>query len=265
MLKEALSYLVGIAQNATAIKVLTLQDGTQLVSGQDGDRLIIEAQNHCRSDAVLTLESMIEWLLQLEESLPIEIAVGAESVEAVVGRAQTPFPDYASMLLRFSPQWIALSGWVREGLSQQQAVRALRGPLANTAGDLVGVFRSIEFSGSDRTTREISQGRDTMGKSIHRESLSDGKELPETLVFNLPIYAMRGAEVVSVPCALDVNYASQRFELLPIGTAASDAVEAAQSAVIGSLLNMLESAKLIARTTVISGAFDSYRRGKADE
>ncbi len=149
-------------------------------------------------------------------------------------------------MLRTSQSFQQLSSWIQFPKTQLEAIRLLRGPLANCAGELVGVFRAVEFNQSDSARREVTgAGRDSMGRSVQREALSQGRDLPEEIVFNLPVFDLPGAQRFKIPCALDVQYEISKFALLPVGDAINDVTVGALNSIaatIQSYFNTLETA-----------------------
>jgi hypothetical protein len=82
----------------------------------------------------------------------------------------------------------------------------------------LGIVRSLAFRSTGESTRTIrGPASDTLGRSAHREALSGGQELPESIAFSVPVLDLVDCPRFEIPVAVDVDYDAERIKLLPAG------------------------------------------------
>ena len=149
----------------------------------------------------------------------------------------TLFPDGADarhvvqLQLAERRAWDALHQLLGSGLSQQEMLELLRGPLkgciyaappavevldgesAPAPVDLVTPFRGLNFSKAQSV--ELQQQRETFGRDVEVQVTGTGA-LPEEILIRTPVY--RQVEfVASVRLALVVRLEEQKFRWCPVG------------------------------------------------
>jgi hypothetical protein len=216
MIKDALEFLTSLGSKAHGFHLMELPNGDRMIGRPDGTFTTAAARIPDRLDTLETLDSFLDWIA---EKPAVEVYVGDDHATAICARASRPTSDQARLTLSLSQAWLNLMGWIQNGRTQSEAVKVLRGPLRGFASDgLLGVFRSIEFRSSGESTRKISgPASDTLGRSAHREALSGGQELPETIAFSVPVFDLVDCPRFTIPVAVDVDYDAERVKLIPAG------------------------------------------------
>lgn len=119
--------------------------------------------------------------------------------------------------------------------------RFLRHTLAEALYDpenLVDIVRAVKFSTGSETASEITQGKNTLGRSVMRE-VTGTIAIPEDVVVTFEPWPASDifpdAKTVSVECSLFTDAADETFELAPkpgqIAAAMSQALDALRSRV----------------------------------
>lgn len=97
-------------------------------------------------------------------------------------------------------------------------VRLLRVGLAGTLapGELLERVRSVRFENGAVTTAENARTRESLGREI-RSKVDASGEIPEEVTLSVPVYRTPGeAERYPCRCAVEVDPAMGRFQLLPL-------------------------------------------------
>jgi hypothetical protein len=227
MISEALKFLTDLGAKAGGFHAIQLPDGRRLVGRPDGTFNEYAARIPDKADTLETLDSFLAWI---DGRPAVEVYVGAETVEAIVARSSYATADAATLILSPSAAWLSLCDWINHGRPQSAVVKSLRGPLRGCSSDgLLGVFRSIEFRSEAGSTRKITgPASDTLGRSAHREALSGGQELPDTIAFSVPVFDLVDCPRFEIPVAVDVDYDAERIRLLPAGDCIAQTLIAAR-------------------------------------
>jgi hypothetical protein len=227
MISEALKFLTDLGAKAGGFQAIELPNGDKMIARPDGTFTTASARIPDRMDTLETLDSFLEWIA---DKPAVEVYVGDDHATAICARTSKPTADRARLTLSHSQPWLNLLAWISNGRTQSEAVKLLRGPLRGFASDgLLGVFRSIEFRTSGESTRKISgPSSDTLGRSAHREALSGGQELPETIAFSVPVFDLVDCPRFTIPVAVDVDYDAERIRLVPHGDCIAQTLIAAR-------------------------------------
>ena len=96
-----------------------------------------------------------------------------------------------------------------------------------TKGDqLITACRSLRFSEGTKGHSAVSQGRQSLGRELESEVISELGTIPETLEFVLPIYSDPMLQTLQrILCDLEVNPADQTFLLTPLADEISSAFD----------------------------------------
>lgn len=228
MIAEALQYLNDLSKKATGFHSAITPDGATHLLLPDGSIRVIERQLLEISDEHKTLSSLIDWIKSRAND--VEVFVSDNQIDVVCGRYDESQPERAHLRLSSSQAYLVLSAFFRPNhlIAQRDLIRALRGPLAGMYNPaLLAMFRSVEFRSSGSKNSELNRGGDTLGRSINREARIGGDdELPDSIVFTLPLYGIQDAPSVTIEAAIEVNFEAEKFEMLPIGESVTRAFEA---------------------------------------
>lgn len=234
----ALKFVSELTTKAGSIQLQNLPNRKTLVY-VNGETTILEPIAPKIDDELADLESLKTWVAKYAPEDPandVEIFVGAESIEAFVKRAE-PEPKRAALSLNKHPAYLALIAWIDTPHSQKSAVRKLRGVLSGTCpGVVLTALRSIEFKTTGSTSATVYKQSDTLGKSISREAKFGDAELPDEIVFRLPVFDYHGAEEITIPCAVEIDYDAAAVGLLPLGNSIANAVDLSRRALRSILI-----------------------------
>lgn len=151
--------------------------------------------------------------------------------------------------LQESAAVLALRRWINEPCNLKQVVRILRTDLAGTfTADYLSVFRRLDFARRNDGTRSVSHKGESLGKSIEVAAQSSGGEIPELLVFNVPLWRNCNAKTAKLTFALEVDAST---ELLAINVVA-DCWSIAYMEAIGILVGELQEAMPEALVVAVS-------------
>jgi hypothetical protein len=251
MISEALHYFYQLSKQASGFHSISTPNGDTIVALPDGTTKTIEQPLLAITDELATLSSMIDWI-KLRD-LGVEVFVSENCIDAVCGRYEKSIPERARLKLDRSQAYLILGAFFKPNclIAQRDLIRALRGPLAGMYNPaLLAMFRSVEFRSSASKNSEINRGGDTLGRSINREARIGGEDdIPESIAFTLPMYAIQDAPSVTIEAAIEVNFEAEKFELLPIGESVTRASE----------VSLLEIASSIREETLADLYFGAYR------
>ena len=108
--------------------------------------------------------------------------------------------------------------------NQRDVVWALRTQIGaeniESPDDLLTRLKSLKFSQSSDGGSDIAVGRESMGKQVVAAVVGGGKDLPESCVLSVPVYAdlVLSGEVQMQPieCAIDIDIAEATFIVKPM-------------------------------------------------
>lgn len=158
---------------------------------------------------------------------------GSASVLALVGRGRvTVMLDEAetrlhrlTMDLPVSKPFAFLTSLANsvQKYDQKQVVWALRTQIGADnimPTDLLARLKSLKFTQSSDGNSDIKVGRESMGKQVVAAVVGGGKDLPESCVLSVPVYAdlVLSGEVQMQPieCAIDIDIAEATFIVKPM-------------------------------------------------
>lgn len=102
---------------------------------------------------------------------------------------------------------------------QRAFVRLLRIDLAGTLDPvlLLEKVRKVRFENGATTEASVGRQRESLGRSITSECRTDGGDLPEEVVLQVPVYQTNGQrEPLPCRCSVEVDAAEGSFRLLPL-------------------------------------------------
>lgn len=105
-----------------------------------------------------------------------------------------------------------------EWMNQQQFVRLLRTVLADAVEpNILPLVRSVEFKVRGENRGTVEHGRESLGRSVER-AVASVEQIPERVIVHLKPFDNLNFSV-GVPMIVDVDLASERFQLFPVGNA----------------------------------------------
>lgn len=156
--------------------------------------------------------------------------------------------DRVAILLNPSPQMVTLSDLAgKEPWHDHPGfVRLLRIKLADTlslAGNLVDIVRQVKFNVTTDGQSRVGHGKASIGKSIESELVGTGA-VPETVTLTVQVFDGHPWRA-NVSCAIEIDSASQKFQLLPFPGAIEKALRDGEASLAADLGQALADAQAI--------------------
>lgn len=245
MIREALQYLTDIGRKASEAQVIDLPDRKMGVV-LEGKLTPYDRDRPGRKVRVATLASLVDWASVLGDGRDVQVLVGEVNVTCDVDLDEV-VPDRCQMEMEISRPMAALMKWRGGPLSIKQVVGLLRAELDGTCDkNYLSVFRRVDFSRANSSSRAISHASESMGRSVEMTAQSSHGEIPETLVFQVPMYRLG----VPMPAqtlryAVDVDSANETVAISEIGDCLRVARENARADVAEFLTKQLPEGSLV--------------------
>lgn len=241
MLKELLDGLVELAKKSDSTQILFESKNGEVMYRRASDGTIgtFEKPPDPRQHKALDLSAVTEFAADNDGSV---IWYSREAVVCLIDDETRR--DRVTLTLDFSPQIKLLRKMEAEGTTYMQAplVLLLRTTLAECAADettetLLPSVRSITFTKTAEGQSVIDHGKASVGKRL-TEQATGAKAIPETVAFEVPIFAAAFYFTGTIKCAVDVDAGKETFRLIPfpleIERAISDAELKIQSEILES-------------------------------
>lgn len=144
--------------------------------------------------------------------------------------------ESAKLLLKPSKQLETLAkfdgdGWKSHAMTQQELILLLRTTFAKcgASAGLLAVIRKLRFRSAVESSGEIKHTRSSVGKQVEQQVTGDA-DLPETVIFDIPVYESGFNVCAKIELALELNLAGERFHLIPLPGQIAAARETASKA-----------------------------------
>ncbi len=172
-----------------------------------------------RRHSIDSLETMIDfatWWKDLDgEPCTIWHALG----NIVLRMGASPYEHQANYTLVQSRGMLRLATLDQEknqGFEQRDFIRLLRIELGQDNATLVTQFRRLDWDTTDKRSGEVSKDRESLGAAITKK-VQGVDELPDELAVEISVYDnLPEGERVFVLCAVEIDFANQRFSLVPL-------------------------------------------------
>ena len=236
MIHDALKYLVGLGVKSVKPELIDLP-GNKVGLFVNGELQTFDGDNRRVNSAIGNIESLMHWMTEQEGLRQIWV-----KGDIVVGDLDAHLPhkcQHVVLELIRSQAFLMLQAWVDTPAAQKSVVRMLRGPLDGCfdAGYL-SVFRALDFSRRSDGTKTIEHARESLGRSVESRAQSAGGEIPQTLVFDVPVFTC-GLGAEKLRFAVDVDAENERISINPIGDCMEDAQQVAREKLVGFLTERL--------------------------
>lgn len=143
--------------------------------------------------------------------------------------------DRIYLPLEASPQLKKLAELERTAtlLTQREIIfllRTLFHDCLGRCGDLLGVLRTAKIKRSEDGLATVQHGKSSVGRSMQAE-LTGLASIPEYLVLDVPLFASVFAYRGQIHCALEIDVATERFQILPLPKQIELAISEAEEAI----------------------------------
>lgn len=244
MIKEGVTAIVELANRAgaTIIQAKDEPAGTYYVRDGDGKLTKTKADVTPRAHKADKIETIVALADRFPESAAVWLAFDGVSV-LVDDETRR---ESARLDLKPSKQFETLlkydgEGWRNLPLTQQEFILLLRTTFARTGatGGLLATIRSLRFRSAVEASGNIQHGKSSVGKAVD-QAVSGEKEIPETVVFDIPVYESGIYVLAKVEVAIDINIAGERFNLIPLPGELAAAKELACNQIEKFLTNTID-------------------------
>lgn len=220
MIQEGVNAIVELAKSAGAKIIETNQEppGVYYVRGGDGALTKVKAETAPRSHKVDSIETIVAFADRFADKASVWLAF--EGVKVLVD--DDVRNESAHLPLRPSKPMETLAnydneGWKKYPLTQAEFILLLRTTFARAGatGGLLATIRSLRFRSAVEASGNIQHGKSSVGKAID-QAVTGEKDIPETVVFDIPVFESGFLSLQKVEVAIDINLAGERFYLIPL-------------------------------------------------
>lgn len=244
MLKELYQQVVTDTKLSLVPKLIDLPDGQVLLYEPGGESKVLIKDRVLHEDIVSSTESMLDWCEHYDEDLIVKVFHHRIVVASNRDHAHTL--NTLTFDLSLTKAFSDLMQWIDRPRTQQQVVAGLRTALAGTFDEkLLPIFRRLDFTRKNDGGKTIGHTGESLGKSIEARAQSGSGEIPETLVFDLPVYSNIIAPSVTLRFALDVDPNQEQIKITPVGDCIGDAYKICNRSIVADLKVKLPEALVI--------------------
>ncbi len=202
------------------------------------------AEPQSRDHVVMTLDQLINFARTKGDTG--KTAVWYDDTEIVVVLDDTTRRDFATLSLVHTPQF----GKLRElyegvsAMSQRAFRRMLKHDLAGclTNGRLLEWIENVRWNSTANTAGQAKSARESMGRDLDEQVLSDAGEFPEDVRLKVRVYEDPGLrDTWPVDCLAEIVFSDQAFNLMPLPMQLQEAVDSELSIIDGILREALPS------------------------
>lgn len=231
MIEEGINAIVGLAKQASAAILEAKHEppGVYYIRDGDGTMKKVKAEVSLRQHAAHDMNTVVEIADRFGETASVWYSF--DGVRVLVDDAVRS--EMAVLTLKPSKQFETLAkfdndGWRNAAMNQAEFVLLLRTTFAKSgpSAGLLPVIRNLKFRSQMETAGVVQHGKVSVGKAIDQQ-VSGSMELPETIIFDIPVFESGFHFMAKIEVALEINLAAERFHLIPLPGMIAGAREAA--------------------------------------
>lgn len=220
MIKEGVEAIVGLAKTAGAgiIEAKGEPPGVYYVRDGDGSLKKVKADVGLRQHAAHDMETVVQLADRFGDKASVWYSF--DGVRVLVDDASRN--ESAFLSLKPSKQFETLAkfdndGWRNAAMTQAEFILLLRTTFAKSgpSAGLLPVIRNLKFRSQMETAGNVQHGKASVGKAIDQQ-VSGATELPETIIFGIPVFESGFLFMAQIEVALEINLAAERFHLIPL-------------------------------------------------
>lgn len=220
MIKEGVEAIVGLAKTAGAAILETKHEppGVYYVRDGDGTMKKVKADTGLRQHAAHDMETVVQIADRFGDKASVWYSF--DGVRVLVDDATRN--ESAFLALKPSKQLETLAkfdndGWKNAAMNQAEFILLLRTVFAKSgpSAGLLPVIRNLKFRSQMETAGVVQHGKSSVGKAIDQQ-VSGATELPETIIFDIPVFESGFLFMAQIEVALEINLAAERFHLIPL-------------------------------------------------
>lgn len=245
MIKEGVEAIVGLAKTASAAILEAKHEppGVYYVRDGDGTMKKVKADVGLRQHAAHDMNTVVEIADRFGETASVWYSF--DGVRVLVDDAVRK--ESAFLALKPSKQFETLAkfdndGWRNAAMNQAEFVLLLRTTFAKSgpSAGLLPVARNLKFRSQMETAGVVQHGKASVGKAIDQQ-VSGSMDLPETIIFDIPVFESGFHFMAKIEVALEINLAAERFHLIPLPGMLANAKEMACDAIGAFLLQSINA------------------------
>lgn len=245
MLKELYQQVVNDTKLSLVPKLIDLPDGQVLLYAPGDESKVYTKDKVLYTDIVSSAESMLDWCTRYDEE-DLVVKVFGHRIVVAANRDHAHTLNILQFNLALTKSFSDLLLWVERPRTQQQVVAGLRTTLAGTFDEkLLPIFRRLDFQRKNDGSKTVTHTGESLGKSIEARAQTASGEIPETLVFDLPVYSNILAPTVTLRFALDVDPSQELIKIAPVGDCITDAYKACIRSIVADLKQKLPEALVV--------------------
>lgn len=220
MIDAGINAIVDLARKAGSQVLECKQEpeGTYYVRQGNGELVKTRADVAPRRHVVHDIETIVQLANRFKDTA--SVWHNFEGVTVLVD--DNARNESARLALKPSKQFETLAkfdgdGWKNHALTQQELILLLRTTFAKSgpSAGLLAVVRKLRFRSAVESSAEIKHTRASVGKQVEQQVTGDA-DLPETTIFDIPVYESGFNVLFKIEVAIDLNLAGERFHLIPL-------------------------------------------------
>ena len=245
MIEQALAFQHALGKKSNDPKTLDLPGNKLLLVHPDGKSEIFDKGDALRDDKVASLSSLIDWCSNNGADGFLDVWVSEKTVVAVNNYGDPASTDKATLQLVGSRAWETLAWWNGKGFKQKEAVRLLRGPLADTFdGQHLRVLKNLDFTRKSDGSRTASHKGESLGRSVEAATQSRDGDIPEVIAFTVPRFDFEGSPTITIKMAVEVDGEADTISLFVIGDAFVQGTRSALNEIKNDLADSIDFANV---------------------
>lgn len=235
MIEEALTYLTDMVRDATKPFPIEPDDPRKHRYSIGGDLVTVDVPIPARDHDPDSLADLVQLANRFAKKGQVAVWYDHDEVILVIDddghRIET-----STLSLVYTEVWKRLVDLARSKpwFEQKPFVRLLNIDLHGTMDPvtLLNKVRKIKFDNGVIVKGEVSRQKESLTRDIRAEATSDGAELPEFVILDVPMLSNYGEDLrLSVKCAVEVEPSAGALRLMPV----PDEVRRVQNQVIRDL------------------------------
>ncbi len=220
MIEQGINAICELARRAGSQILETKQEpeGTYYLRQGDGNLVKTKADVAPRRHQVHDIETIVQLANRFKSTA--SVWHNFDGVTVLVD--DNTRNESARLALKPSKQLETLArfdgdGWKNHAMTQQELILLLRTTFAKCGAStgLLAVVRKLRFRSAVESAAEIKHTRSSVGKQVEQQVTGDA-DLPETAIFDIPVYESGFTVFVKIEVAIELNLAGERFHLIPL-------------------------------------------------
>lgn len=236
MLVQLLDGIVKLTRESGLGSVMQLPGNKVLLTRPDTGSEVLDGDRRTHVDTVATFAGFLSWAREYAAESPVVFSVSDSAAEAVSDRDNAHESDVVKLKFCRSAAFSDLLAWAESSRDIRRLVRSLRSDLAGTfPEEYLKVFRRVDFKRKNDGSRGTSHAGESMGRSVEVAAQSTEGDIPEVLVFKVPLFCNIPSPPVELRFAVEVDAVAEVVAIYPVGDCIADAIAATRDDLVDRL------------------------------